>query len=312
VRVFEYRLRIFLAALMCVSAGIVAAATPLQPSGPENQEAAYEHFLQREATLGPARVTLRGDATLDLPDGVAFLPEKSAREFMKRIGNDTDRGFRGIVLPRKRDTWFVFLEYNASGYIKDDDAKEWDADSMLADIRRNTETSNVERKVRGVPELEILGWVEKPHYDPATHRMIWSISARTKGAKNDADNIINYRTLVLGRQGYTALVMVTDLSAIQAQKPIALLLLSKLHFESGKRYTDFNASTDSVAAYGLAALIGGVVVHKLGFFALLAAFAAKAAKFVGIAAVAAFAAFRRFFRRGKPSSEMPAPPAEQQ
>ena len=306
------RFRIFLAALMWVSAGVAAAAAPPQPPAPQNREAAYEGFLQREATLGPAHVALRGDATLDLPDGFAFLPEKAAREFMKRIGNDTDEGFRGIVLPRKRNNWFVFLEYNASGYIKDDDAKEWDADSMLADIRRNTETANVERKVRGVPELEILGWVEKPHYDSATHRMIWSISARDKATKNDAGNIINYRTLVLGRQGYIALVMVTDLSAIPAQKPVALLLLSKLHFESGKRYTDFNSSTDRVAEYGLAALIGGVVVHKLGFFALLAAFAAKAAKFIGVAAVAAFAAFRRFFRRGKPPSEVPAPPVEPQ
>jgi len=307
------RFRFFLAALLCVSASVAAAAAPPQPAMPESREAAaYENFLQREATLGPAHVALRSDATLDLPDGFAFLPEKAAHEFMKRIGSDTDEGFRGIVLPRKRDNWFVFLEYSASGYIKDDDAKEWDADSMLADIRRNTETANLERKVRGVPELEILGWVEKPHYDAATHRMIWSISARDKGVKNDADNFINYRTLVLGRQGYTALVLVTDLSAIQAQKPIALLLLSKLHFESGKRYTDFNSSTDRVAEYGLAALIGGVVVHKLGFFALIAAFAAKAAKFIGVAAVAGFAAFRRFFRRGKPPSEVPAPPVEPQ
>ena len=139
---------------------------------------------------------------------------------------------------------------------------------MLSDIRTNTEESNKRRKARGGSELEMIGWVEKPPYDAETHRLIWSISARDKSAKDANANVINYRTLVLGRQGYTAMVMVTDLSTIEAQKPIAKLLLSKLSFNSGKRYTDFNASTDRVAEYGLAALIGGVVVHKLGFLKL--------------------------------------------
>jgi uncharacterized membrane-anchored protein len=210
-------------------------------------------------------------------------------------------------LPAKASNWFVFIEYNPSGYIKDDDAKNWNADSLLNDIRSNTEESNKRRKAEGVAELEIIGWVEEPHYDAATHRLIWSISARDKGAKDASANVINYRTLVLGRQGYTAMVMVTDLSTIEAQKPIARLLLSKLSFNSGKRYTDFNASTDRVAEYGLAALIGGVVAHKLGFFALMAAFAAKFFKVIGLAVLAGIAAVRKFFTRSKPVGPAAAP-----
>lgn len=281
----------------------LSAPAPTQPVAASQtaRDESYAAFLKKNAQLGPAKVALREETVLDLPEGYAFVPEKPAAEFMNKIGNHTDAGFRGIVLPAQRSNWLMFIEYNATGYIKDDDAKTWDTDKMLADIRESTEKDNDERRIQGVAELEILGWVEKPHYDTATHRLIWSISARDKGAKGADANIINYRTLVLGRQGYVAMIMVTDLSTIEAQKPIAKLLLSRLSFNTGKRYSDFNASTDHVAEYGLVALIGGVVAHKLGFFALMAAFAAKFIKGIVLAVIAGGAAVRRFFFRSKPA-----------
>jgi uncharacterized membrane-anchored protein len=272
----------------------------------------YARFLAHKALMGPQRVALRDEAALNLPEGYAFLPEKPARDFMKRIGNDTDENFLGIILPRKQDTWFAFLEYIPSGYIKDDDAKSWDTDELLGEVRKNTEAGNAERRKQGIPDLEILGWIEKPHYDSATRRLIWSISARDKGNTNSAEDIINYRTLVLGRQGYVSMIMVTNLNAIEGQKPIANLLLSDLSFVPGKRYADFNASTDRVAEYGLAALVGGLVVKKLGLFALIAAFLAKSVKAIGVLFLAGLAAVRRFFTRGKPApaaaTPLPAPP----
>ncbi|HEY4123112.1 MAG TPA: DUF2167 domain-containing protein, partial [Rhizomicrobium sp.] len=193
------------------------------------------------------------------------------------------------------------------------DAKTWDADKLLADIRKNTDESNKERVKQGISALEVLGWVEKPHYDAKTHRLIWSISARDVNNKSAATgDIINYRTLALGREGYIAMVMVTDLSAIEADKPYARELLANLTFDPGKRYTDFNASTDHVAEYGLAALIGGVVAHKLGFFALMAAFGLKFIKVIGLAIFGGLAAMRRFFGFGKKTPAAPqlnAPPA---
>jgi uncharacterized membrane-anchored protein len=289
---------LFARAAFCAALALWAGTA----AGASDPDAGYWAFLKRDAKTGPAHIALRDEAALDLPEGYAYLPEKQAADFMKRIGNDTDEMFRGIVLPAKASNWFVFIEYNPSGYIKDDDARNWNADSLLNDVRASTEEANKRRKAEGAPELEIIGWVEKPHYDAATHRLVWSISARDKGAKDADANVINYRTLVLGRQGYTAMVMVTDLSTIEAQKPIAKLLLSKLTFNSGKRYTDFNASTDHVAEYGLAALIGGVVAHKLGFFALMAAFAAKFFKVIGLAVLAGIAAVRKFFMRAKPAA----------
>jgi uncharacterized membrane-anchored protein len=296
------------AGLTCGSA--CADILPAQPplSARPDALSPYQEFLMKEATLGPAKIRLRDQAALSLPAMSAFMPETPARAMMKRLGNDTDQNFLGVILPWNESNWFVMLEFIPSGHVADGDAKNWNADDLLKSVRENTEKANAERKKLGVPELEIIGWAEKPHYDQAAHRLIWSISAKNKGAQETGANIVNYRMLALGREGYISLVMVTDLDSIAARKPIANQMLSQINFDGGKRYGDFNSSTDRVAEYGLAALIGGVVVHKLGFFALIAAFLVKGAKFIAVLALAGVAAVRRFFTRKK-TAEFPAPPS---
>ena len=292
-------MRAFFAVLALVATGTFAG-TPLDSS--------YADFIRQGAVAGPSKIALRDQAVLDLPAGYAFLPEATGREFMKRIGNQTDKNFLGIVIPDQMGSWFIDVDFIPDGYIKDDDAKNWNPDELLANIRKSTEKDNERRRASKETELEILGWIEKPHYDAKNHRLIWSIAARNKNDKDTAHNIINYRTLALGRDGYIAMVMVTDLSAIPAQKPIAISLLSHLSFDSGKRYGDYNASTDKVAEYGLAALIGGIAVKKLGLFALIAAFLAKGAKLIGVVVLGGMAWFRRLFRRKATTAIEPAMP----
>ena len=52
-------------------------------------------------------------------------------------------------------------------------------------------------------------------------------------------------------------------------------LLAATSFNDGKRYEDFNAGTDHVAEYGLAALVAGGVAKKVGLFATLGLLLAK-------------------------------------
>jgi uncharacterized membrane-anchored protein len=75
--------------------------------------------------------------------------------------------------------------------------------------------------------------------------------------------------------------------------------LGHLEFSNGKRYSDFNASTDKVAEYGLAALIGGVAAKKLGLFALIFAFLAKFAKLALVAVVGLGALVAKLFGHKK-------------
>jgi hypothetical protein len=97
--------------------------------------------------------------------------------------------------------------------------------------------------------------------------------------------------------------MVTSLDALPQLKPVAEQQLAALEYNAGKRYSDFNASTDHVAEYGLAALVVGVAAHKLGFIALAGVFLAKFAKLIFIGLAVAGGGLARFFKR----SPKPAP-----
>lgn len=191
------------------------------------------------------------------------------------------------------------MQYEKSGYIKDDDAKHWDAAQLLQNLKDGTEATNKERKARGIPEMEVLGWVEAPHYDAAMHRLIWSVSSKDKGAPADASRGINYNTYALGRDGYISMNLVTDMKSVDTDKVVAQRLLRHLTFNNGKRYADFNAATDRVAEYGLAALIGGIAAKKLGLFALAAAFFVKFFKLVLVALAAAAGVFSKLWKRRK-------------
>lgn len=79
-------------------------------------------------------------------------------------------------------------------------------------------------------------------------------------------------------------------------------LLAGLKFNSGKSYADFNSSTDKVAEYGLAALIGGIAAKKLGLLALAGVFLAKFAKVIALGGLAlAGGAFKFWKRKPKPA-----------
>ncbi len=174
-------------------------------------------------------------------------------------------------------------------------------------MKNGTEEANKERKTRGLPEMEITGWVERPQYDAATHQLKWSIASKDKGAPDGAEKGINYNTYTLGRDGFITMNPVTDLKSVESQKPMAAQLLAGLKFNSGKSYADFNSTTDKVAEYGLAALIGGVAAKKLGLLALAAAFLAKFIKVIVIGGLALAGGAFKFLRRRKP-----VPPAPKQ
>lgn len=250
-------------------------------------DAAYQ-AASSALVAGPAEVPLAGQAVMQLPAGYGFIPVDETRRLLEAMGNRVGEGLAGMIvsMAEQEAGWFMVASYTESGFIKDDDARDWDADELLENIRAGTEEANNVRRARGIPEMEIIGWVEKPQYDAANHRLAWSIASRDKGPTADQYNGVNYNTLALGRQGYISMNLVTDLAFIEDLKPVAKNMLAALDFNEGKRYADFSESTDKVAEYGLAALVAGVAAKKLGFFALLAVFAAKFAKVIGVVAVA--------------------------
>jgi uncharacterized membrane-anchored protein len=260
---------------------------------------------QKAQVLGPADVKLLDQAVLKLPQGHVYFPAAEAGRLLQAMGNRTGSDLLGVIFP-ERFNWFIVMRHVGSGYVKDDDAREWNADELLASLKKGTDAANEDRRVRNIPEIEVLGWVEAPAYDAAAHRLVWSAQSRQKGEPDGAERGVNYNTYALGREGYISMNLVTGMNTIESEKPIARRMLAALEYNAGKRYADFDSSTDHIAEFGLAALIGGVAAKKLGLLALLAAFAAKFAKLIGVAVLALLAVLARFFkRRNAPAARPP-------
>jgi uncharacterized membrane-anchored protein len=287
---------------LCLCLGMPAQAADAPPDAKPAEDPAWTE-AKTAAKDGPADIAIAGQATLHLPAGRIFIPQPQAGKLLRAMGNPGDHSeLSGLIFPKGEGEWFATLRYIASGYVKDGDAKEWKADELLASYKEGTEASNDERRKMGVAPIEITGWAEVPAYEASTHRLVWAMSSREKGAPADAGLGVNYNTYALGREGYLSLNFVTDLKDLPAQKPEAKALLGALEFDSGKRYEDFDAATDHVAEYGLAALVLGVGAKKLGLLAVVFAFFAKFAKLIVLAVVGVGAAVSKFFKRDKPAA----------
>ena len=253
----------------------------------------------KAGTPGPAKVALIDQASLNVPADYLFVPRTEGIRILRALGNTvTGDSFQGLVVGMKpSDAWIVVVRYIKEGYIKDDEAKDWNADELLQNLKDGNDEQNKDRVARGFPEVEIVGWIEKPIYDAATHRLVWSLSSKHKGEPASAAKGINYNTYALGRDGYFSLNLLSDTNRIGSDKAVARTLLAALGYNDGKRYEDFNAATDHIAAYGIAALVGGVAAKKLGLFALIGVFVVKFAKVIAIGAAALFAGIWKLFGR---------------
>jgi uncharacterized membrane-anchored protein len=287
-----------LAFLVCgwTSAGAQKVAAP-PPQVKAELDAAWAAANQT-AVRGPAEVKLLDQAVLKIASDEAFIPAAEANRIMAAMGNAQNAHRQGLVVSRgKAANWIVDVDWTNEGYVRDGDAKQWKADELLDNLRQATQADNEARIARGIPPLDIVGWVQPPTYDGTTHRLVWSLSARDRGAPENLPQTINYNTYALGREGYFSLDLITGSDTIGADRAVARDLLASLDYVPGKRYQDFNGSTDKVAAYGLAALVGAVAVKKLGLLAIIGAFLVKAWKLAFLAVAGVGAAVRRFFRR---------------
>lgn len=286
-------------ALLCSALLLLAQATAAQEADSADQVLAQAISAAGDARIaGPTDVALAGQATLKLPAGYAFVPVEAARALLEAMGNQVGEGFLGLIVGDALQG-FVSVRYDAAGYIEDSDAREWNADELLQSLKDGTEAGNAERRDRGLPEFIVAGWVEPPRYDAAQQRLVWSAELRAKGAPDSAEASVNYNTYQLGREGYISMNLVTDMASVEAQKPLAHELLAQLSFDAGKRYADFDPATDKVAAYGLAALVGGLAAKKLGLLAMGGLLLAKFGKVIALAAVGGAAVLARVFSRRK-------------
>lgn len=247
--------------LLLVSLGLIAGL-PVSPTLADEPKP-----LPWTWQMGPTEALLGDQATLSLPNGYRFLGPEETQRLLREMGNFPSGAELGLITSATPgEQWFMVIRYLDAGYVKDDDAANWNADELLASIREGTEEDNKRREAQGHPPLVIRGWEEPPRYDKAANKVVWAIAAQEQEQVG-----VNYNTMALGRQGYLSMNMVGSLEELPKLKPHVDTLLASVAFVEGKRYSDFNSSTDKVAAVGLTALIAGAAV-KSGLLAKLWAF----------------------------------------
>src|SRR5262249_54446075 len=142
-----------------------------------------------------------------------------------------------------------------------------DYDELLTDMRSGLKEENESRTKGGFATLDIVGWAERPHYDPAQHELFWAKELRFG---DEPANTLNYDVRVLGRKGVLSMNAVAGMEALAEVKSGMTSLLGAVEFTDGNRYEQFDSTIDKVATYGIATLIAGVALKSGLFKGLLA------------------------------------------
>lgn len=241
-----------------------------------------------------------GHATVALTPEFRFLDARDSQKVLEQLwGNPPDDSVLGMLVPNAApltgdNSWAVVITYNDDGHVSDDEAAKLDFDKLLKDMQQSVHDSNPERKKEGYPELELVGWAAKPHYDASTNKLYWAKELSFNGSH---EHTLNYDIRVLGRGGYLSLNAVAPMSQLPAIQDEMPKVLALTQFDAGQRYTDFNASTDKVAAYGIGALVVGAIAAKAGLFAKLIALLVAAKKFIILGLLAVGAGIKKLFTR---------------
>jgi len=142
--------------------------------------------------------------------------------------------------------------------------------------------------------VELMGRAEAQHYDARDKKLYWAEELRF--GETDA-NTVNYDIRVLGRHGYLSLNAIGDMQNMSQIQSGMQSLLPMAEFESGYRYADFNESTDKLASYGLAALVGGGLAAKTGLLAKIGALLLAGKKFIVLIFAGLVALVGRVFKK---------------
>ncbi len=248
----------------------------------------------------------KAHARFQLTPDFRYLEQADARRVLEDLwGNPPDESVLGLIVPRKPDlladdSWAVVVTYSDEGYVSDEDAAKIDYAEMLTEMKKSTSEENGARKEAGYGTVDLVGWAVPPRYDGSAKKLYWAKELSFNGS---AEHTLNYDIRVLGRHGYLSLNAVADMTELaQVQKGMQELL-PMTEFDAGARYADFDASTDKVASYGLAALVGGGLAAKAGLFAKIGLVFAKFWKLLLIGVIAIGAGIRRVFagKKEKPT-----------
>jgi len=258
---------------------------------------------------GPITAKLGDQATIDIPEGYAFLDKPELNAFFEATQNFASGRELGIVAPLNMG-WIVIYEFEDVGYVKDDEKDKLDADALFKSMNEAQEAGNEERKKRGWSELKLYGWAEKPHYDTVTHNLEWSIRLGSPGARQAS---VNHKTRLLGRRGVMSVELVVGENEYAATTPHYRNLNKTFSYTGDNKYSAW-VKGDKVAEYGLGALVLGgaaAAAAKTGLFKGLWKLILAFWKIIALAVIALFGTIKKlFFGRRETPPATPGPEPE--
>lgn len=274
---------------------VALAATPAlgQEAMDEGQEVQPLNWQ-----MGPVTAQMGGGlAEIEVPEGFMFLNKAETARLLELMQNPVSgTELATLSSTSEEESWFLFFEWDAIGWVDDAEKDELDPDALLQSLVEGTEAGNVERRKRGWPTLTVEGWTEAPHYDDVTKNLTWAVQASSEGTP-----VINRMVKVLGRRGVMTVTLVADPQELIMASAAADTLLASYAFKPGNTYAEFVPGTDQLAKVGLAALVVGGAGAALLKSGLLARFW----KLIVVAVVGAGGAISRIFRGPKRIADPP-------
>lgn len=292
-------MRLPLSLLFALTLSASVCAQEAQP----DEAAKVEAFLA-SLNFQTGKVPLpQAKAILDLPPSFQFLNATDAERVLSEYwGNPPGSDAIGMLVPADiplndvERSWAIVLQYQDDGYVSDEDAKDIDYNDLLEDMQESTRESNDARRQQGYGTVELVGWAEQPRYDGAAHKLHW---AKELAFEGEEQHTLNYDVRVLGRSGVLVMRAVAGMGQLGDIKPGMALAIDAVEFEQGARYADFNADTDRVAEYGIAALVAGGIAAKTGLLSKLLALLLAAKKLVIVAVGAIAVGIGKLFGKKK-------------
>ena len=215
-------------------------------------------------TYGPSTGDLGSIAEIKVPSGYIFAGSRDTIKLMEAMENTTDGTELGFLAPQNLE-WFVVFDFDGMGYVSDEEKDDLDADLILDSLKEAQIQGNMERRRRGWPTMEIVGWHKKPFYNQTTHNVEWAARARNE----DGSYVVNYNARILGRKGVMSATLVAEPSQINSFLPSYQRCIDGFDYKAGEKYSEWKEG-DKVAEWGLVGLITGgavAVAAKSGFLA---------------------------------------------
>lgn len=243
-----------------------------------------------------------GVAKLKVPENFRYIGPEDTKKFLEEgWGNADASGTEGMLLPIDADLfsdegWGVVITYQEDGHVSDEDANDIDYADLLKSMQESATEASEERQKNGQESIALIGWAAPPHYDAQAKKLFW---AKELKFGDNKEHTLNYNVRILGRKGVLVMNAVSGMSQLDKIEQGMTEVLKIAEFKEGQRYSDFDSGVDNVAAYGIAALVGGGLAAKAGLFAKLGIALLALKKFIFIGLVAAGGFIMKLFRRNK-------------